>query len=87
MLTKGTAQLPHGGGKRIEPGSDDYNLVVRWIRQGMPVGRADAPSVARIEVFPSERTMPLDAEQQLAVDTVTGFRADGRPASLEAAET
>ena len=74
LLTKGTAQLPHGGGKRIEPGSDDYNLVVRWIRQGMPVGRADAPSVARIEVFPSERTMPLDAEQQLVV---TAHYTDG----------
>ncbi len=74
LLTKGTAQLPHGGGKRIEPGSDDYNLVVRWIRQGMPVGRADAPSVARIEVFPSERTLPLDAEQQLVV---TAHYTDG----------
>lgn len=28
---------------------------------------------------------PLDDEQQLAVDTLTGVRADGRPASLEAA--
>ncbi len=74
LLTKGTAQLPHGGGKRIEPGSDDYNLVVRWIRQGMPVGRADAPSVARIEVFPGERTMPLEGEQQLVV---TAHYTDG----------
>jgi Protein of unknown function (DUF1549)/Protein of unknown function (DUF1553) len=74
LLTKGTAQLPHGGGKRLEPGSDDYNALLRWIRQGMPVGKADAPTVTRIEVFPTERTLPLEAEQQLVV---TAHYSDG----------
>jgi hypothetical protein len=74
LLTKGTAQLPHGGGKRLEPASDDYRLLVRWISQGMPVGRADAPTVTRIEVFPTERTLPLNAEQQLVV---TAHYSDG----------
>ncbi|HTH50176.1 MAG TPA: DUF1549 domain-containing protein [Candidatus Limnocylindria bacterium] len=74
LLTKGTAQLPHGGGKRLEPGSDDYRLLLRWISQGMPVGRADAPTVTRIEVFPTERTLPLNAEQQLVV---TAHYSDG----------
>ena len=67
LLTKGTAQLPHGGGKRIDPNSDDYRLMVRWIRQGMPVGDAKAPSVERISVFPTERTLGLNSEQQLVV--------------------
>ena len=74
LLTKGTAQLPHGGGKRLEPGSDDYRLLLRWISQGMPVGRADAPTVTRIEVFPTARTLPLNAEQQLVV---TAHYSDG----------
>ncbi len=74
LLTKGAAQLPHGGGKRLEPGSDDYNLLVRWIAQGMPVGKADAPTVARVEVFPKERTLALNSEQQLVV---TAHYSDG----------
>lgn len=74
LLTKGAAQLPHGGGKRLEPGSDDYNLLVRWIAQGMPVGKADAPTIARVEVFPKERTLALNSEQQLVV---TAHYSDG----------
>lgn len=67
LLTKGAAILPHGGGQRLDPNSDDWNRLVRWIRQGMPVGAADAPKIARLEVFPSERTLPLNGEQQLVV--------------------
>lgn len=74
LLTKGTAELPHGGGKRLDPDSADYELLVRWIRLGMPPGRADAPTVARLEVFPAERTLPMGAEQQLVV---TAHYTDG----------
>jgi hypothetical protein len=67
LLQKATGTLPHGGGKRIEPDSDDYKLLLRWINQGMPYGKPTDPSVARIEVFPRERTMALNGEQQLVV--------------------
>lgn len=74
LLTKGAAQLPHGGGKRLEPDSEDYRLLVRWISQGMPMGRADAPTVSRVEVFPSQRTLSLNSSQQLVV---TAHYTDG----------
>lgn len=74
LLTKGTAQLPHGGGQRLAPGSDDYQLLVRWIGQGMPVGRPDAPTVARLEVFPGARTLAPGDAQQLVV---TAHYTDG----------
>jgi len=67
LLMKATATLPHGGGKRLDTDSDDYRLLVRWIAQGMPYGKASDPSVERIEVFPKERTMALGTEQQLVV--------------------
>ena len=67
LLVKGTATLPHGGGKRLQPESEDYKLLVRWISQGMPYGRTNDPTVARIEVFPKERTLPFNGEQQLVV--------------------
>lgn len=67
LLLKATALLPHGGGKRFAVDSADYKLLERWISQGMPYGSADDPSVSRIEVIPSERTMALGGEQQLKV--------------------
>src|SRR5687767_3861670 len=67
LLLKAAATLPHGGGKRIEPDSDDYRLLVRWIAQGMPYGKTNDPVVDRIEVHPKQRTMPLGGEQQLIV--------------------
>ena len=67
LLQKGTARLPHGGGQRLDPESDDYKLIVRWITQGMPYGKPTDPTVAGIEVFPKERSLPLAGEQQLAV--------------------
>ncbi len=67
LLLKGAAILPHGGGRRFDPASDDYKLLVRWITQGMPYGRTNDPTIARIEVLPKERTMPMGGEQQLVV--------------------
>jgi hypothetical protein len=67
LLLKGIAGVPHGGGKRLDPKSDDYRLLVRWIAQGLPYGEAGDPTLARIEVLPKARTMPLNGEQQLVV--------------------
>lgn len=67
LLLKGIATVPHGGGKRLDPKSDDYRLLVRWISQGMPFGEKEDPTLARIEVLPKARTMPLSGEQQLVV--------------------
>ena len=67
LLLKGTATLPHGGGKRLEPDSDDYLLLTRWMAQGMPYGSTNDPTVERLEVLPKERIMSLGGEQQLVV--------------------
>ena len=45
----------------------------------MPVGAADAPGVVRVEVFPKERTLPLNGEQQLVV---TAHYSDGSMADV-----
>jgi len=74
LITKGTAQLPHGGGRRLEPGSEDYDRLVRWVAQGMPKGSPNAPTVTEVKVFPTARTLALDSEQQLVV---TALYSDG----------
>ena len=67
LLLKAVGTMPHGGGKRLDAAGDDYRLIVRWIRQGMPYGKSTDPSVARIEVWPTERTLKPQGEQQLVV--------------------
>jgi hypothetical protein len=67
LLLKATGQTSHGGGKRMEVGSDEYKLVRRWIAAGTPFGRPDDPVVASISVYPPGRTMTRQNKQQLAV--------------------
>jgi hypothetical protein len=74
LLTKATAKVPHGGGRKMEAGSHEYRVVSRWIAAGMPVGRASDPSVARIEIFPDARVMPRGTKQQIVV---TAHYTDG----------
>lgn len=74
LLTKGTAQLPHGGGKKLDPNSEDYADLARWIREGMPYGKDTDPKMASISVEPSKLTMPLKGAQQLKV---TAHYTDG----------
>jgi len=67
FLLKATGKVAHGGGKKLEPDSDEYKLVRRWIAAGMPWGGANDPTVTRISVFPEHRVMPRGGQQQFAV--------------------
>ena len=67
LLLKGSGELPHQGGSRLSRGSDDYNAIVRWIRQGLPYQSEGDPSVSRISVEPRERLTRARAVQQLRV--------------------
>jgi hypothetical protein len=74
LLTKGVAQLPHGGGKKLDPASEDYAELVQWIRQGMPYGQDSDPKMDHISVQPAKLTLPLKGRQQLKV---TAHYSDG----------
>lgn len=67
LLKKATGVTAHGGGTRFEERSEAYNVVCRWIAQGMPFGDEKAPKVANIEVMPKERLLAGVGEQQLRV--------------------
>ena len=54
---QGDRAVAHGGGKRFEVDSAAYRLLRRWIEQGMPLGKPDSPTVAKIEAVPAERIM------------------------------
>lgn len=67
LLLKATNQMPHGGGHRLDAESHEYRLMRRWIAQGMPFGKPDDPTVAKIEVVPATRSMERGGEQQITV--------------------
>jgi hypothetical protein len=57
LLRKATGAVPHGGGKRIEPGSAHYRLLEAWIESSAPRTPADAPRLARVTVEPATRSL------------------------------
>ncbi|WP_422926548.1 DUF1549 domain-containing protein [Singulisphaera sp. PoT] len=67
LLLKGTAKMPHGGGRKLEANSHEYQVILRWIAQGMPMGKPTDPALASIEIFPNSRVMPRGAKQQVVV--------------------
>ncbi len=67
LLLKATGQVAHGGGKRLEPNSDEYKLIRRWIAAGMPFGQPTDPVVTNIEVYPPQRVLSRGNKQQFAV--------------------
>jgi len=67
LLLKASGGMAHGGGKRMEVGSDEYRLIRRWIAAGMPYGDKSDPVVTRISVFPEHRVMTRSNHQQFAV--------------------
>jgi hypothetical protein len=65
ILLKATARMPHEGGLRFPPSSEEYKILKRWIAGG---GKADAdnlPRVNRIEATPAEAFLvePEDSAQ------------------------
>jgi hypothetical protein len=67
LLLKAAGSIAHGGGKRMEVGSDEYRLIRRWIAAGMPVGEKTDPVVTRIWVVPEHRVLTRNNRQQFAV--------------------
>ena len=67
LVKKAIGRSPHGGGKRMENGSYEYNLLVQWIEQGMPYGTDKDAFVTGIKCVPETRTMTRKSQQQISV--------------------
>ncbi len=75
FLTKATGAVAHGGGKKLDPASEEYALLRRWIAAGAPYGSAADAALVNVTVTPAARVVDRGAIQQLAV---TAHYADGR---------
>jgi hypothetical protein len=78
LLRKAAGKVPHGGGKRIEPGTEPYRILATWIEQGAPASAPDAPRVVKITIEPREKIMQPGATQKLTVlaEYTTGATRD-----------
>ncbi len=68
LLLKPTMQTPHGGGKRLEKDSVDYQMLVAWIRGGATAPAKTENAVTGLHVFPKERLGTVGMSQQLRVE-------------------
>jgi hypothetical protein len=78
LLLKATGAVPHGGGERLDQASEPYQLLLRWIEQGLPTSSPQAPVIAKLIIEPAERRLHAGEEQQLAVlaEYTDGSRRD-----------
>ncbi|HTN77928.1 MAG TPA: DUF1549 domain-containing protein, partial [Pirellulaceae bacterium] len=75
LLLKATAAIPHGGGARIDPGSENHVLLREWIRAGAPFDSVNAPTLVAFEVQPGHGSINRQGEQQL---TAVARYSDGQ---------
>ena len=74
LLLKATAILPHGGGNRLELDSDDYRMLVDWIRQGATRRVESEPTLERVELATDKFKLTPGQAAQLQV---TAHYSDG----------
>lgn len=74
LLTKATSRVPHGGGRRLDEGSDDYRQLRDWIAQGAPAPQGNDPQLLRIELSPVDAILATNATLQLRT---TAFFSNG----------
>lgn len=84
LLRKPAGQVPHGGGVRLTPQSEGYQLLLKWIAAGTPRRQAEAPVLTNVTVEPNARVMKGGESQQLAV---TAHYSDGSTRDVTAVST
>jgi len=74
LLRKATAEVPHGGGRRLEIGSEDYQLLKGWIEQGTPRRVSGEPALEHVTLH--QTAFSLTPQQQASLQ-VTAHYSDG----------
>jgi len=74
LVLKAANIVPHGGGIKLEPGSENYKTLVRWISEGMAYGKDSEGKPVLVEVVPKRISMKVNTKQKLKV---TAHYSDG----------
>jgi hypothetical protein len=67
LLRKATAEIPHGGGRKIEPDSDAYQTLLQWIEQGAPRSIPDEPSLSDVKLERVDYSLGPEEQDELRV--------------------
>ncbi len=68
LLLKPLGLVPHEGGQRFKPGSPTHDLLVRWIRGGMPYSLTNEPVLQSVVMTPAERAYKKGGRESLRVE-------------------
>ena len=81
FLTKAAGKVPHGGGRKLDPASDDALTLLRWVEAGAPFGPSEPPALVKLTAGPGVLTLAPGADAQLAVaaEYADGARLDAAP--------
>lgn len=71
LIQKAVASVPHGGGRRIEPGSRWHKILVRWISEGMSLDNESQDPIVAIKAEPADIVLAGKGTQQLRVLAIT----------------
>lgn len=74
LLKKATGAVPHEGGARIEKGSEAYQMILKWINQGLPFAEENEAKLTGITLEPREKVYAKSASQPLKI---TAAYSDG----------
>ncbi|MFK7909155.1 MAG: PSD1 and planctomycete cytochrome C domain-containing protein [Akkermansiaceae bacterium] len=75
LLTKATESVPHTGGKLFEKDSDNYRVLLEWIKSGAENDKGEAVLPTSIEVRPTQAVLK-GTKQKLPL-TVRATYSDG----------
>ena len=67
ILLKPTLTIAHGGGRRFDVQSREYEILSSWIAAGTPPSAPEEPALHHLEVFPKHANLAPEAEQQIVV--------------------
>jgi len=68
LLAKATGTIPHVGGPRVRPGSEEYKTLLAWLKAGVPyASERNHGRIKSIAVEPGEVRLDEPGEQQLRV--------------------
>jgi len=72
ILQKPSGQVAHQGGVRFKRDSQEYSLLMKWIRAGTPGLKSDEPPLEGLAVTPSE-TVLFDPDHRLQLRVAAQF--------------
>jgi hypothetical protein len=75
LMEKSVGSVPHSGGERFKPGSELYDVLIRWLEAGAAKDPADLPEPVGIDFYPPKLVMEGEGTTQRM--TVRARYSDG----------